>query len=621
MFALQKKRSIGLDIGQASVKAVALAVQGKAVVMTESRLLDTRAQGIVGEEELYTAVAGWLEQVGYARDDINAGLPQYLATTQVADFPPGGSGSLDEMVAYETRQLAGLSEEGFLHDYQLMPPKFGRRNPVLIGICRQSVVQARADALVGGGIRLVDLGMSGTAVANAFFHLNPRSLALEPPQLLLDIGVDSSTMIVVAGGQVLFVGSLLFGAEKFSQALAAHLGMNEENAEKAKLTARLNPKDTESPLAVAARQLDTELANAIENWRSQERPEIGERGFAKIWLSGGGARLAGLDEYLAQSHGCPAELYGPVAKPSLEAAPELVTAYGLALQGLHRGTVEISLCPNDISWLRRRERRFGYLVAAVVFVALFLAGMLFRGHRRLVARQQMLENRMVETQTCETLIPQLEDTATEIRQYEKMLLPFVEKGNRAQRLLLAIHELVQARGEDDWFVYFADEFSFHEGKKGLDEEDTTEHEPRAEVGPGPAVPALIPEAAPGPAAAAETPASFENVIPVEDMAQLQALIAAGFTLHLENQPYRPIREIVKKLNASDLFEGVDLPQQSERAGREDIFESWTRFFAAIRAARGQKASRYDDFTIRMPFTLLDVNKSAFTVNSEDDDGT
>ena len=40
-------------------------------------------------------------------------------------------------------------------------------------------------------------------------------------------------------------------------------------------------------------------------------------------------------------------------------------ALGLALQGLDRAAVTISLCPEVIRWTRTRQQRFGYLVAAV----------------------------------------------------------------------------------------------------------------------------------------------------------------------------------------------------------------------------------------------------------------
>jgi len=101
--------------------------------MLDDKTLDARAEGIIDDVELRHSVAEWLRQIGWASRELSLGLPQYLTTTQVSDFPPDVTDGLDEMVAYETRQLAGLSEESFIHDYQVMGPRYGRKNPVLIG--------------------------------------------------------------------------------------------------------------------------------------------------------------------------------------------------------------------------------------------------------------------------------------------------------------------------------------------------------------------------------------------------------------------------------------------------------------------------------------------------------
>ena len=76
-----RKRVVGLDIGAAAVKAVALSRQGKRVVLAACETLDIRAEGVLNEGELYASVAEWLERIGWADEKTSVGLPQYLATT------------------------------------------------------------------------------------------------------------------------------------------------------------------------------------------------------------------------------------------------------------------------------------------------------------------------------------------------------------------------------------------------------------------------------------------------------------------------------------------------------------------------------------------------------------
>ena len=630
-----KTKAIGLDIGQSSVKAVALELRAKQAVLVDSNTLDARAEGILSEAELRSSVAEWLAQIGWAQGEMSVGLPQYLATTQVSDFPPGTSAGLDEMVAYETRQLAGLSEESFMHDYQVMEPKFGRRNPALIGICRESAVRERSDALGSAGIHLVDMAMNGTAVATAFFEFNPAAVDVAEPQLVLDIGAGSSTMLVAAAGQILFVGSLLFGAEKYTQALSKHLGTSEEEAEKTKTSARLNATDTGSPLYQCTQQLEAELRVAVENWRSQERPEIGNKMFAKVWLCGGGARLAGLADHFARTYGCPAEVFGPRPTGSEQREPDLVTAYGLALQGLGHGRVLISLCPPEVKWFVHRQRRFGYLIAAAAVVALLVVGLMFRTYRRMNAEQAAMEDRIEDLRNCEALIPRLEDTNGAIEHHEKMVVPFVEKGNRARRFLAAVAELDRARGKDDWFVYLADAGSFQRGKK----KPEGAPEPPAPAPAAPDRPTMGPLLAPPPGgrpgeSGTRASSSFPGATNVLDIEQWRFLIAGVYTPLIAGSPWDLVGEIIRKLEpakgdgatedeteAEDttpgLFGNVDLLPKAEETGREDIFEDWEKFLALL--ARGDPSARkYKAFMLQLPFANLDVNKANTSSDGDDE---
>ena len=595
-----KTTVIGLDIGDAVVKAVAMSKNGRSHSICGVRTFDAQAEGILGEKELYGSVAEWLTEAGWLHENTTAGLPQYLTTTQVSDFPAGVTGGLTEMVEFETRQLSGLSEESFQHDFRVMPPAFGRKNPVLIGICRESVTNEKAEALTNTGLRLVDLGMNGTAVANAFFALHPEQAMSDEPQMLLDIGAESSTMLVLAAGQVLFVGSLLFGAHKITQALAKHLSISEEQAEKVKLTARLTPGDTQSPLITMVDQLEGELRTAEENWRAQERPELADKQLTQIWLSGGGAALKGLDETLSQTFDCAVNMLGPMQGG--EVVPNLTTAYGLALQGLGQGRVGLSLIPPSLRWLRKREDRFAYIVAAVLVVSVLLGVLLFREHKRIETAQGSAKARLAELDQCGQLVPRIEETQDNIRHHEKMLIPFADRGNRARRVLETIHHLTAARAKNDWFVYLADEASYHAGKpKDDNPRDDDEKRPPRTLGVGGLFGGVSPVED---VASDRQDEQFKMVIPIVDTPRMGTLIATGFTPWVTDNPYGAVRSIVEKLKATELLGEVDVVPESERVGREDIVESWYRAFK--RMGNGENQRRYRTFTLRLPFEDLDV---------------
>ena len=619
----KQKKILGLDVGQSTVKAVVMGLRGKEPVVLDTRKLDCREEGILDETELREQLRPWLSQIGWARENLIVGVPQYMATTQVSDFPEGSGAELANMVAYETQQLAGLSEERFLHDYHPLGALHGRRNAVLIGICRHSVITERVSSYTALGLKLADFAMNGLAMANAYFDLYPDSLEINGPQLILDIGAENSTLAIIADGQPLFVSSLVFASEKYTQAVARKLGVKEEEAEEAKKNIALDPTDAESPVYQATRLLENELRTAVDHWRSQERPELASRMFARLCLTGGGAQLTGLAEYLGRSFGCEAEVIGfpvPDTDP-VERDPTLLTAYGLAIQGLGKARANVSLAPDTLKWLLLRRQSFGQLVAAVVMGLLLLGGWLFKTHRDLTTEHEQLGYELARLEACEEIIPDLGKQRDEIRHRERMLLPIVDRGNRARKYVEAIHKLAEARDKDDWFIYLADLESFQADR-------TAQQNPTAQTNT-PEPPSVdtfrlldmdtdddqeLPDTA------------YPNRVYVDDIMPLTGLIAGGYTKRNPQDRYKSVREIVRKLNTTEagedrtsgdkvrgaLFRNVDLLSSGERDNREeDIFLPWHKLLP-----RGM----YQPFALRLPFAQVDINVAARRERQEGGDG-
>jgi len=594
--------AVGLDVGQSTVKAVAVARRGKRARVMGVKLLDCKSEGLLDAAEVHGQLPGWLADAGWKDAELTVGLPQYLVTTQINDFPPGSKHALGNMVAYETQQLAGLSEESFIYDHCPLEPGFGWENPVFIGICRDSVVSEQANLYLSGGLRLADFGLSGLALIAAYRDLYPDATSDPNPQLLIDIGTESSTLVVLLQNQILFQSSLLFGSQRYTQALMQRLGANEEQADKAKEHSRLNASDTESPLVATTRFLEREIATALEHWRSQERAEVAGKMFGKVLLSGGGARLPGLAEYLGRSFGCPGEMIGfpmPGAsrKKEAERDPRFLIAYGLALQGVGVSAAAVSLAPTEVSWLKMRLRNFRYLIsAAAVFLAVTIAGFVWY-HGKLTDESAKLSAEIHELEQCRSLIPNLERIMEDTAHREKILLPIVSKANRAQRFVDAIQTLSEAKGQNDWFVYVGDEGSYLAKYAKADErKKPTEEEAREAVfGPG-----GFGEGSVADIGVSTIPSEFTNGMLARDVKPLESLIVALYTPFQSGAPLKAVRDIVDSLNASAVFKDVDVAREKYDAGAKDIFDSWVDLF------QDRRDLRLRAFILHTPFRTVDI---------------
>lgn len=587
---------LGLDIGSSGPKALVLRRRGKVVDIAAAEKLDIAEEGILTEKELYQSVRDWLQSRGWAKLPLVLGTPQYLSTTLVSDFPAASSSALSAMVEHEARQLASLSDEAFVHDYQPLPAGCGRQQPVLIGLCREQTLRERLRLCAEAGLRHDGLAMTGLAMVNAYCWCHPEAACSPQPVLLLDLGKDNSTAVVFAGGQPLFIGSLLFNADRFQKAMAERSGASKYDEKPSPERVNLLDEAPNSALLVAARQLETEIHNALEHWRNQEQAEMATALIEQVYICGGGSQLGGLDAWLEDRLESRVEVFGPLVGGVRR--PEFVVALGLALQAAGEAELSLSLLPADIAWRLQRQRRWPWLAAALALVVVVLvvleASWWRRSSRNLAAHRVRIE----QLSQCGNYINGIEQLQRRRRQLEAELLPVVITGNQARRATAAIAHLGRACADDDWFIYLADEASYHakrmSGSKLSAQRSTTP--------PAPAPAAGMFGATAKPAVLSDRTAKdeFPALLSVFDFPCNHAYITAGYTPLQAEQPFEPIRNLVRKLNAGQEFHGVDQLSEQDRMGREDIFRPWIAFFKKF------PKEEFKSFSFRLPLASPDV---------------
>ncbi len=584
---------LGLDIGSSGPKAVVLRRRGKVVELTAAEKLDIAEEGILTEKELYQSVRDWLQSRGWGKAQLVLGVPQYLSTTLVSDFPVAQAAALSGVVDYEARQLASLSDEAFVHDYQPLPAGCGRQRPVLIGLCREQTLRERLRLCAEAGLRHDGLAMTGLVMVSAYCWCHPETARSPRPVLLLDLGKDNSTAVVFAGGQPLFVGSLLFSAERFQQAMAARPGASKYDEKPSPARVNLSDEAPHSALLAAARQLETEIHNAVEHWRNQEQAEMASVPIEQVYVCGGGSQLGGLDAWLADRLESQVGVFGPLVGGVRR--PEFAVALGLALQAAGEAEFRLSLLPADVAWRLQRERRWPWLAAALALVAIVLAGLEAswwrRSSRELAAHQVRIE----QLSQCGNDINGIEQLQSRRWQLEAELLPLVVTGNQARRAAAAVGLLGQSCADDDWFIYLADEASYHAKRESGGKLSA----PRP---PAPAAPAAGMFGATAEPALGDRAASgeFPVLLSVFGLPCSHAYVAAGYTPLQAEQPFEPIRNLVRKLNAGPEFRGVDQLSEQDRMGREDIFRPWVAFFQKLPEAQ------FKSFSFRLPLAAPDV---------------
>lgn len=584
--SFQKKQFIGLDIGASSTKAVLFELHGKNLRLLSCQESVHAEEGILNDQELIQEIGFWLKENSWQAIPACLGIPQYYGSTMLADFPAGNKNKIAKMVAFETRQLAGVSDESFVHAWQVFPSAFDRPCPVLISICNATAVSERLQCFkekAQGNPQSATL--NALALLNAFIDLEKEQASSDKPVLLLDLGQTSSTVVIAAGGQPLYTGTLSFAAELCNKALnnRQYQFLEGEGLQRLQ-NVNLFDESERSPMLQAVRRLEDDIQQAVEHWRSVEKEALAKTPVEGVYLCGGASRIGTLQSWLQNRLEVPVHCFGP--QWNGEIRPEFVTAWGLGLQAAGKAAVKIELLPQPLYWEKQRRRRFPLLVAAVAIFMLAFSVLQLHQYQMLGKDTAAMHKRTSQLSISGTLTDELNRLRNQLLSHEQQLIPILTAGKQTVRLREAIQAMADACSKEDWFIYLGDEDSF---------------QPAAEKQAG--LPASPPAArqtlfaaktAPTPAAEAHVPDEFPRRFLPGTRAGIRNFISAGYTPFVPAQPYEQVRKIARHLQEQGGFAGVDLLPESVRVTREDLFKPWQQFFRKIPDAQ------FRAFMFKMP---------------------
>jgi type IV pilus assembly protein PilM len=159
-----------------------------------------------------------------------------------------------------------------------------------------------------------DAGLSPTIVDVDSFALGNQFELNNPGDrgetvALIDIGASIMKTNVVRGGSTIFARDIPFGGNNYTQAIAQQLKIPFEQAEAAKLGRDVGVRwETVVPaLEAVSRELSLEVQRTFDYFASTAESER----IGRIVLSGGCAKLAGIEDFLASSWGVPVEVAQP----------------------------------------------------------------------------------------------------------------------------------------------------------------------------------------------------------------------------------------------------------------------------------------------------------------------
>ncbi len=362
----------GVDLGADSVKVCVLQSRFRGFTIERVDAEPVRAGPGVPLLAAQKAALATLVAAAQARPDVVvAALPGSGAAAHLVTLPQVDRKRIEQALAFEVEGLIPFELSDVAYDHQPLDEQDGKAR-LLVGLARRPLL---LDVLAA----LRDAGLDPRTVTLAPFSLAGLFPAGEPPpeghELLLDIGKERTCVVVRERGRLLFARAFDGGGASLTRAVAQELKLDFAAAE-------VQKRGRGSLLADGDPALVLPLAGALQPLLRELRQTLkmvsagSPRPLAKIWLAGGGGKLAGLPELLERDLGgsvepLPLPRVGgeegtPADSPAALAVSLALGAHGRARFNLRRGDQSFQ---GDFAKLRGKLGQVGALAASLVLLA------------------------------------------------------------------------------------------------------------------------------------------------------------------------------------------------------------------------------------------------------------
>jgi len=338
------RRLVGLDLGTHSVKAIELTRVGGDVAITGFAHAPVLPDG-----QPIEAIHPLLNERGLSRSPVATAVSGQSVIVRYILLPETSDDKLATAVRDEAPKYIPFDTAGVILDFKGLG-SHRRDNDttevrVALVAAKKEFIYQHLAQVQDAGLQLQAIDVDCFAIANAFDFYRQRQpepgeeQAGEqgaPTAALVEIGEGKTVINVVEKGELAFTREVYISGKDFTHEIVRRMEVDTETAERLKQ----DPGDlTDQVGECVSRVLDElgrEVRLSFDYFEHQTDSSV-----QRVFLSGGGARLAGLREAFEEKVGRPAVRWDPIEGLPVDeenvdvedlraCAPDLAVAVGLA---------------------------------------------------------------------------------------------------------------------------------------------------------------------------------------------------------------------------------------------------------------------------------------------------
>ena len=345
----KKKGVFGLDIGSSSVKVVELSGKTNKLNLVnlgfENLPNDTIVDGQIMEiNSVSEVIQNVCKSHNIKSNDVVTGVSGHSVIIKNIVLPAMSREELEESIDWHAEEHIPYDLSEVSLDYHIALEDEDSVQ-VMIAACKQERLDNIKQAVQLSGKNPVVIDVDTFALQNCYeINYKPEESEIVT---LLNIGASTMNVNIVQGGNSLFTRDITTGGSQFTDILQRSLGYSFEEAEAVKRGAGEGDNEEEETAIEPLMEnvTDTvamEIQKTFDFYRATTEDD--DIGVERILLSGGGSKLAGLKEDLAEKLDVSVDVLDPFREIGVdkrkfdpdylnEIMPEMAVAVGLAARG------------------------------------------------------------------------------------------------------------------------------------------------------------------------------------------------------------------------------------------------------------------------------------------------
>lgn len=338
----------GLDIGAVTMKAVWLSKENEGFVLNATAMQPTPPRGMLSEspidqEEMARAIKKLKEDTKIASDFVNIALPESQVYTRVLEMPSLSDKELSSAIYWEAEQNIPVPLTNITLDWVVLKrPKTPQEkmNILLVG-APTVLIEKYQKILDMAGLTISAMETEILSAVRTLIYSPNIGDKVFPSTLIIHIGAMTTNLVVISNNQIVFTYTISIGGTAISRAIAADFGFTVSQAEEYKKVYGVSKEALQGKIGKATApvlmSIVTEVKKAIAFYTERFKSD----GIAQILLSGGTAKLPGINIFFTQNCGIETAIANPwnslasqqLPKEILENASDYTIAVGLAMRG------------------------------------------------------------------------------------------------------------------------------------------------------------------------------------------------------------------------------------------------------------------------------------------------